>query len=110
MPVAYSNDLCWRIVWLNVLLEVTAQDVAKVIHVSERTVYRYADRYRRTGEVRPLVKRNGPARLLCEFEELLLVQLILAYPDYTLESCSNSCMTQLVAGLMPLPSAERCID
>ncbi len=70
VPVAYSNDLRWRIVWLNVLLEVTAQDIAIVMHLSERTVYRYADRYRATGEVRPLVKRNGRARLMCEFEEL----------------------------------------
>ena len=80
MPVSYSNDLRWRTVWLNVFLEVTAQDVAKVMHVSERTVYRYAERFRVTGDVRPSVKRNGPALLLCEFEELLLIQLILAHP------------------------------
>ena len=49
--------------WLNVFLEVTAQDVAKVMRVSERTVYRYAERFRVTGDVRPSVKRNGPAQL-----------------------------------------------
>lgn len=65
---------------MNVLLGVTARDVAKVMHVSERTVYRYAERFRVTGEVRPSAKRNGPSRLLCEFEELLLVQLILSQP------------------------------
>ena len=80
MPVSYSNDLRWRIVWLNVFLEVTAQNVAKVMHVSERTVYRYAERFRVTGDVWPSVKRNSPAQLLCEFEELLLIQLILARP------------------------------
>ena len=37
--------------WLNVFLEVTAQDIAKVMHVSERTVYRYAERFRVTGDV-----------------------------------------------------------
>ena len=80
MPVSYSNDLRWRIVWLNVLLEVTARDVAKVMHVCERTVYRYAERFSITGEVRSSAKRNGPSQLLCEFEELLLVQLVLAQP------------------------------
>ena len=50
------------------------------MHVSERTVYRYAEWFRVTADVRPSVKRNGPAQLLCEFEELLLIQLILAHP------------------------------
>ena len=80
MPVAYSNDLRWRIVWLNVFMEIRAEDVAKLMYVSERTVYRYVDRYRATGEVRPSLKRNGPVKLLSEHEELLLTQLILAYP------------------------------
>ena len=66
--------------WLNVFLEVTAQDVAEVMHVSERTVYRYAEWFRVTGDVRPSVKRNGPVQLLCAFEELLLIQLVLAHP------------------------------
>ncbi len=85
MPLPYSCDLRWRIVWLNVFLAVSAQDVAKVMHVSERTVYRYAERFSVTGEVRPSAKKNGPARLLCEYEELLLTQLVLYHPGIYLQ-------------------------
>ena len=79
MPVPYSNNLHWRIVRLNAFLEVEAAEVAKYMHVSERTVYRYVERYKVTGDVRQCVKSNGPRQLLCEYEELLLVQFILEY-------------------------------
>ena len=80
MPVSYSNDLRWRIVWLHVFLRVAADEVARVMHVYERTVYRYAERFRLTGEVRTSMKSNGPPSMLCEFEKLLLIQLILIRP------------------------------
>ena len=48
--------------------------------VHARTVYRYAERFRVTGDVRRSTKRNGPTRLLSEHEELLLAQHILAHP------------------------------
>jgi len=57
-----------------------AEDVAKIMSVSVRSVYRYAERYLATGDVKPFVKRNGPRTELCEFEELFLVQLALANP------------------------------
>ena len=57
-----------------------ARDVAKYMHVSERPVYRYAERFRVTGDVRRSTKRNGATRLLSEHEELLLAQHILAHP------------------------------
>ena len=80
MPVPYSDDLRWRIVWLNAFLEVEAAEVAKYMHVSERTVYRYVERYKVTGDVRQCAKRNGPRQLLSEYEELLLMQFILVHP------------------------------
>lgn len=79
MPVPYSNNLHWRIVRLNAFLEVEAAEVAKYMHVSERTVYRYVEQYKVTGDIRQCVKSNGPRQLLCEYEELLLVQFILEY-------------------------------
>ena len=45
-------------------LEVGARDVAKYLHVSERTVYRYVERFRVIGDVRQTVKINGPMSLL----------------------------------------------
>jgi len=83
--------------------------VAKVMHVSERTVYRYAERFRVTGDVRPSVKRNGPAQLLCDFEELLLIQLILAHSGIYLRELQQLLYHSTVAGLMLLQSAEQCI-
>ena len=80
MPVAYSEDLRWRIVWLNVLQGVRARDVARRMQISERTVHRYAERFRVTGYVRRSLKRNGPLRSLSEHEELLLMHFILSYP------------------------------
>ena len=42
MPVAYSDDLRWRIVWLHVFLRLDANEVARMLFVSERSVYRYS--------------------------------------------------------------------
>ena len=68
MPMSYSEDL-----WQNILLEVGAQDVARYIHMSERTVYGYAEWLWMTGDVQQSAKRNGPMHLLSEHEGLLLV-------------------------------------
>lgn len=80
MPARYSDDLRWRIVWKHVIRMEKATDVAKSMCVSARTVYRYAERYLATGDVRPFCKRNGPQTELCEYEQLFLVQLALAKP------------------------------
>lgn len=73
IPLAYLEDLRWRIVWLNVLQGVHARDVARHVQVSERTIHRYAERFRVTRYVRWSSKRSGPPHLLSEHEELLLV-------------------------------------
>ena len=80
MPKPYSNDLRWRIVWKHLFLRMNAGDVARVMCVSERSVYRYAQRFLLTGDVRLFHKSNGPSLKLCEYEQLFLVQLILTKP------------------------------
>ena len=40
--------------------------------LTSSSVYRYAERFRVTGNVRLSVKKNRPAQLLYEFEELLI--------------------------------------
>ena len=57
-----------------------AEDVAECLCVGVSSVYRYAQRYEATGDVRPFIKRNGPARELGEYDESVLVDLILAFP------------------------------
>jgi len=75
----YSDDLWWRIVWKHLFLMMKAEDVAEIMSISVRSVYRYAERYLAT-DVKPFAKRNGPRTELCEYEDLFLVQLVLAKP------------------------------
>ena len=58
----------------------SAIDVSANLFVSPSSVYRYTERFLATGDVRPFIKKNGPAKDLCEYEELLLVNLALARP------------------------------
>lgn len=59
-------------------------------------MYRYAERYATTGEVRPFVRRNGPTRELNEFEEHFLANLVLAKPEiYLRELQEELCVTML---------------
>lgn len=80
MGAPYSDDLRWRIIWKHVLLMEDAKDVANTMCVSVRSVYRYAERFLATGDVKPFARKNGPAQELCEHERLMLVQLALAKP------------------------------
>ena len=71
-------------VWLNVSLEVTAQDVTKVMHVSERTVYRYAERFRVTAWGCSTVgqEKRSCSTACCVILKsyILLIQLVLPHP------------------------------
>ena len=80
MPWSYSNDLRWRIVWHHVCLRKPAEDVAKTLFVSERTVLRYVERFNATGQVEKTVRRNGCCSKLSESDKYLLIDLILSNP------------------------------
>ena len=85
MPLPYSNDLRWCIVWMHTFQHMPAEDVAELMCVSVSSVYRYSQRYQATGDVRPFVKRNGPVGELCEHEKSLLLDLALAKPGIYLQ-------------------------
>ena len=57
-----------------------AEDVAKTLFVSERTVLRYAERFNATGQVEKTVRRNGCCSKLSESDKYLLIDLILSNP------------------------------
>ena len=80
MPRSYPADLRWHVVWMHVYLGKEVKEIAEVMKVSERSVYRYSERYLITGDVRPFIRRNGPVRELSEFEQHYLVDLVLAKP------------------------------
>ena len=48
--------------------------------ISERSVWRYIALFQATGDVKPRSYHHGPHRLLGDFEQLTLLQLILQYP------------------------------
>ena len=77
MPNPYSLDLRWRIIWLYFAHSRSQLRIAALLHISERTVRRYVDLFYRSGDVRP---RACPQRLLGEFEQIILLRLILANP------------------------------
>ena len=80
MPLPYSTDLRWRVVWLSIAHGATPTEVGQLLSLSERTVRRYLALFHRTGDVQPATRRNGPQKLLGDFEQLLLLRLILAEP------------------------------
>ena len=58
----------------------SAKEVARLLFVSGRTVYRYSERFRITGDVQLFKKSYGPRSELSEFDKLQLIQLILSRP------------------------------
>jgi len=61
----YSDDLWWRIVWKHLFLMMKAEDVAEIMSISVRSVYRYAEHCLATGDVKQFAKRNEPRAELC---------------------------------------------
>ena len=80
MPKPYSVDIRWRIVWLYVTQEGTPNEIAHLMNVSERSVWRYISLFEHTGDVTPTVQRHGPHKLLGGFEQLTILRLILQCP------------------------------
>ena len=89
MPVAYSEDLRWRAVWLHLYGNLTAAETASVFYISERTVYRYLERFMLTGGVKKFTKKNGPDHILSEDEELYVVDLVLSSPGIYLREVQH---------------------
>ena len=81
---AYSNDLRWRIVYMSQMRGMKAADIASLTFVSERSVQRYVERFKVTGDVAQFAKRNGPTRILTDREESLIIQAVLDKPGICL--------------------------
>ena len=77
MPLAYSTDLRWRVVWLHIAHSLKVSDIAEQLCRSERSVRRYIGLFQRSGDVKPCSQQHGPPKLLGEFEQVLLLRLII---------------------------------
>ena len=73
-------DLRWRIVWAHLAHHSTPSQLADRFCVSERTVMRYIQLFQQTGDIEPGVGARGPRRLLGDYEEVVILQTILARP------------------------------
>ena len=79
MPKAYATDLRWRVVWLY-MNHLSFSEIATVLLVSERTMKRYISLFNRTGGIEANSQRHGPPKLLGDFGQLTLLQIILRNP------------------------------
>ena len=80
MAPPYSTDLRWRIVWAILTFNSSPDVVARLFNVSARTVTRYLNLFMQTGDVIPRRRRYGPYPLLGDYEQLILLRLILERP------------------------------
>ena len=49
-------------------------DIASNTLMSDKTVQQYVERFQQTGSMAPCVRKDGPVRILSEFDEAILVQ------------------------------------
>ena len=80
MPTNYSKDLRWRAVWLHLVRKMSCAEIADILFISTRSVSRYVEIYQSTGDVDPTEQRHGPVQLLSDFEQTVVMQLIIARP------------------------------
>ena len=93
MPVPYSDDLRWRIVLLSIAQQLSSGDISELLCVSKRTVRRYLNQFNVTGDIRPILYRHGPDKLMGNFEQLLLLRLILQNPGIYLDEIKDRLLT-----------------
>jgi len=80
MPKAYSEDLTWRAVWLHVVCEMSPADIANVLFMAERSVYRYLVLFHATGSVEPKEHNSGPDKVLNDLEQFTIMQSLIHKP------------------------------
>ena len=75
--------------WLSLHHQMDANDIASLLHVSVKTVRRIVKLFLNTGDVEPSSRKNGPDRVLSEFDELVLVQCVSEKPSMYLHELQN---------------------
>ena len=89
MPKPYALDLRWRIVWLSTAKNMSPEEISALVCISQSTIRRYLTRFWSTGDVQPTSQRHGPSRLLGDFEQLVLLNLILENPGIYLDEMKD---------------------
>ena len=89
MPNPCTLDLCWWIVWSYLAHKQSYVEIAMLFSVSERTVRRYIACFQITGDVVPCKHRHGPALSFGEFEQMMLLRMILDKPGIYLNEIQD---------------------
>ena len=58
----------------------SALKISRLLCLSERTVQRYFASFHHTGDVKLMIRKNGPRKLLGEIEQIILLRLIIQNP------------------------------
>ena len=65
------------------------EEVGKMLFISERSVRRYVDHFHSTGNVDPAKQQHGPQCLLSEFEQTIVLQVMIDNPSVYLIELQN---------------------
>jgi len=76
MPITYSVDLKWRIVWMVLVKKKSTDEVSELCCISKQSIRRYIRCFKLSGEVKPSDYQQGPCKLLNNLEQLALLQII----------------------------------
>ena len=66
--------------WLYLFHHKSQHEIAALLHVCTKSVDHYVELFLSTGDVAAKPRKNGPDRLLNEYEEMMLVQLLSEQP------------------------------
>ena len=92
MPLAYSTDLRLRAVWMHMAHKVAPTRIVDVLVCLSVLLGATWSFFYQVGDVKPQPRKNGPDRLLGEFEQVVLLMLVLE----TLGVCLHELRTKLL--------------
>ena len=89
MPISYSMDFRWRIIWIYLVKESIAA-ISELCSVSESSVRCYIDRFSQTGEVKPTECQHRPCT-----QQLVLLRIVLQNPGLYLNDIQSKLFTAI---------------
>ena len=78
------------------VVQLPISDISYNLCVSERTIRRYIHMFEQTGDVQPQTQQHGPSKLLGDYEQLVLLRIILENTGIYLSEIQKSCRIVLV--------------
>ena len=75
-PGMYTHCMWTHIQGTSLTTDRTPANIAQIMNVSERTVWRYISLFKQTGDIQPIPRRNGPRMLMGDFEQITLLRVI----------------------------------